>query len=58
MNNTIEIRDSNKKDHKHLLINGVDMGHWEISQRRHLIEVLDNSINASVILSNDTRRTK
>ena len=44
MNNTTEIRPSEKKDHYHLNINGVVLGEWERSQLRQLIGVLDNAI--------------
>ena len=44
MTNSIEVKDSKKKDHKFIFINGVSQGEWERSQIRHLIEVLDKSI--------------
>ena len=34
-----------REDYWHLFINGVDMGVWERSQFRHLIEVIDNTIS-------------
>jgi len=45
MDNTIELRVSNKgADYRQLSINGVDMGTWERSQLRHLIQEIDNNI--------------
>jgi len=45
MSNNIEVRPSDKgRDYRHLLINGVDMGTWERSQLRQLIEKIDNNI--------------
>lgn len=39
----IELKEQDK-DHWKLLINGVDMGTWERSQLRHLIQEIDNTI--------------
>lgn len=44
MNNTTEIKKTDKKDHYNLSINGVVLGEWERSQLRQLIETLDNAI--------------
>ena len=44
MKNTIDIKHADEKSHYHININGVDMGKWETSQVRHLIETLDNFI--------------
>ena len=35
---------SGRKDHFKLNINGVEMGEWEQSDLRHLIETVDNAI--------------
>ena len=40
----IEIRNADKKDYYKFLINGLDLGTWERSDLRHLIEVIDNKI--------------
>ena len=32
------------KEHHHLFINGVDMGVWDRSRMRHLIQQTDNAI--------------
>jgi hypothetical protein len=46
MNINVEIKpDPNKgNDYRNLFINGVNLGTWERSQLRHLIEVIDNDI--------------
>lgn len=44
MNNTTEIKKTDKKDYYNLSINGVVLGEWERSQLRQLIETLDNAI--------------
>lgn len=49
MNNTTEIKDSNKKDHYHLVINGVILGEWEKSELRHHLECVDNKIHHNEI---------
>jgi len=43
MNIATEIKNVHK-DHYHLFINGVDMGVWERSQLRQLLEDIDNAI--------------
>jgi hypothetical protein len=40
----IEVKDSERKDYYKFLINGVNLGEWERSDLRHLIEVIDNKI--------------
>ena len=40
----IEVRDTEGKDYYKFLINGVNLGEWERSELRHLIEVIDNKI--------------
>lgn len=40
----IEVKDSERKDYYKFLINGVNLGEWERSELRHLIEVIDNKI--------------
>ncbi len=40
----IELKDSERKDYYKFLINGVNLGEWERSDLRHLIEVIDNKI--------------
>lgn len=40
----IEVRDTERKDYFKFLINGVNLGEWERSELRHLIEVIDNKI--------------
>ncbi len=40
----IEVRDTERKDYYKFLINGVNLGEWERSELRHLIEVIDNKI--------------
>jgi len=40
----IEVKDSERKDHYKFLINGVNLGEWERSDLRYLIEVIDNKI--------------
>jgi hypothetical protein len=44
MQNSIEIKEGDKKDYYDLNINGVILGSWERSDLRHLIEVIDNII--------------
>ena len=46
--NSIELRET-KKDHYRLLLNGVDVtGEQEKSTFRHIIQVIDNSINTGL----------
>jgi len=40
----IEVKDTERKDYYRFLINGVNLGEWERSQLRYLIEVVDNKI--------------
>ena len=40
----IEVRETERKDYYKFLINGVNLGEWERSELRHLIEVIDNKI--------------
>ena len=40
----IEVKDSERKDYYKFLINGVNLGEWERSELRYLIEVVDNKI--------------
>lgn len=40
----IEVRNTERKDYYKFLINGVNLGEWERSELRHLIEVIDNKI--------------
>ena len=40
----IEIRKADQKDYFKFLINGLDLGTWERSDLRHLIETIDNKI--------------
>ena len=40
----IEVRDTETKDYYKFLINGVNLGEWERSELRHLIETIDNKI--------------
>ena len=40
----IEVKDTKRKDYYKFLINGVNLGEWERSDLRHLIEVIDNKI--------------
>jgi hypothetical protein len=40
----IEVRDTERKDYYKFLINGVNLGEWERSELRHLIETIDNKI--------------
>jgi len=40
----IEVKDTERKDYYKFLINGVNLGEWERSESRHLIEVIDNKI--------------
>jgi hypothetical protein len=40
----IEVRDTERKDYYKFLINGVNLGEWERSELRHLIEIIDNKI--------------
>ena len=40
----IELKNSERKDYYKFLINGVNLGEWERSDLRHLIEVIDNKI--------------
>ena len=40
----IEIKNAEKKDYFKFLINGLDLGTWERSDLRHLIETIDNKI--------------
>jgi hypothetical protein len=40
----IEVKESERKDYYKFLINGVNLGEWERSDLRHLIEVIDNKI--------------
>ena len=40
----IEVRETDRKDYYKFLINGVNLGEWERSELRHLIEVIDNKI--------------
>jgi hypothetical protein len=40
----IEVKDTERKDYYKFLINGVNLGEWERSELRHLIEVIDNKI--------------
>jgi hypothetical protein len=44
MNIAAELKPTEKKDHYQMYINGANMGIWERSQVRQLIEVLDNAI--------------
>lgn len=40
----IELKPVERKDYYNFLINGVNLGEWERSKLRHLIEVIDNKI--------------
>ncbi len=40
----IELKDAERKDYYKFLINGVNLGEWERSELRYLIEVIDNAI--------------
>tara|TARA_B110000285_G_scaffold43911_1_gene48861 strand:- start:966 stop:1100 length:135 start_codon:yes stop_codon:yes gene_type:complete len=40
----IEIIKAEQKDYFKFLINGLDLGTWERSDLRHLIETIDNKI--------------
>ena len=40
----IEVKETERKDYYKFLINGVNLGEWERSDLRHLIEVIDNKI--------------
>ena len=40
----IEVKNTERKDYYKFLINGVNLGEWERSELRHLIEVIDNKI--------------
>ncbi len=40
----VNIRDTDRKDYYKLIINGDNLGEWERSELRHLIEVIDNKI--------------
>ena len=40
----IELKETERKDYYKFLINGVNLGEWERSDLRHLIEVIDNKI--------------
>jgi hypothetical protein len=40
----IEVKDTERKDYYKFLINGVNLGEWERSDLRYLIEVIDNKI--------------
>jgi len=40
----IEVKNTERKDYYKFLINGVNLGEWERSDLRHLIEVIDNKI--------------
>jgi len=40
----IELKNTDKKDYYKFLINGVNLGEWERSELRYLIEVIDNKI--------------
>jgi len=43
--NCIELKETDKKDHYRLFVNGVDIhGEHERSTWRHLIEIIDNKI--------------
>jgi len=44
MNVNTEVKPTDKKDHYHLYINGVDMGVWERNQLRQHIGDIDNAI--------------
>jgi len=47
--NSIQLKKTDKKDYYRLLLNGVDVtGEQERSVFRHIIEVLDNSINVGL----------
>lgn len=40
----IEIKDTERKDYYKFVINGVNLGEWEKSELRYLIEKIDNKI--------------
>tara|TARA_B110000971_G_C19740662_1_gene377376 strand:+ start:119 stop:247 length:129 start_codon:yes stop_codon:yes gene_type:complete len=40
----VEIKDTDQKDYYNLLIDGLDLGSYERSDLRHLIETIDNKI--------------
>ena len=40
----IEVKETERKDYYKFLINGVNLGEWERSELRYLIEVVDNKI--------------
>jgi len=40
----IELKDTERKDYYKLVINGVNLGEWEKSELRYLIEKIDNKI--------------
>ena len=44
MNITTTINPTEKKDHFHIHLNGLDLGVWERSQIRQFIGDLDNAI--------------
>jgi len=47
--NSIQLKQTDKKDYYRLILNGVDVtGEQERSVFRHIIEVLDNSINVGL----------
>jgi hypothetical protein len=47
--NSIQLKKTDKKDYYRLILNGVDVtGEQERSVFRHIIEVLDNTINVGL----------
>lgn len=40
----IELKKAERKDYFKFLINGVNLGEWERSELRHLIETIDNKL--------------
>ena len=44
MQNTFELKESENKDHYHMVINGSRMGEWDTDDLRHFMECIDNRL--------------
>jgi hypothetical protein len=52
MQNNFEVKDTEKKNHKNVFVNGTSIGIFERSDIRHFIEALDNSITVELKIPN------
>ena len=44
MQNTFELKESENKDHYHMVINGLKLGEWDTDDLRHFMECIDGRL--------------